>query len=121
MKNLQKIYEEAYKKKWDEVKGKSSIRIFAGKKMYEEDGNFFLCGFNSLVFSYKGKNTKLKKKLKEQGIETGRKYGGGLYFNLKQVGNRGNGDFLIQQEAYNKVSGYLCSLGYDVYANSRLD
>lgn len=131
MKNLQDIYEKEYKEELERKRGTSNIRVVLRKdplndnspveKVYEQDGNFFLCGFNNLYFMCKGANTKLKKELKAQGLDTSKRYYGGLYIVLKRTGNMGNGDYTIQQYAYHKVCSYLESLGYTVYVESRLD
>lgn len=127
---IQKVYEDAYNKKWDEVKGTSSIRIVEHespmddsspiKKVYETEGNFFLCGFNSLYFSPVG-NAGLKPALIKLGYAPSKRYYGGLSFRLNQIGNRGNGDFSIQEYAYGEVEKYLGSIGFNVGHDSRLD
>ena len=131
MENLQEIYETAYSKEWEIKKGKSPIRVIEHtdmtddnspvRKVYETEGNFFLCGFNSLYFFFKGTGRNLRKELKTQGIETSKKYEGGLRFRMKDIGNRGNGDYQIQTIAYRAVISYLNSEGYTVYLDSRLD
>lgn len=128
--HVQKVYEDAYNAKWNEVKGTSPIRIVQHEsplddnspvvKTYENEGNFFFCGFNSLYFSPVG-NAGLKPALIKLGYAPSKRYYGGLSFRLNQVGNRGNGDFTIQEYAYGEACKYLSSLGYEVYQDSRLD
>jgi len=123
MENLQKIYEDAYKKEWERRKGTSPIRVVDNStgQVYENEGNFFLCGFTSLRFWCKGKNRELKRVLAMQGLKTKPAYGGGLRLYMNEIGHKGNGDFEIQKHAYSQVSNYLNGLGYMVYIDSMLD
>jgi hypothetical protein len=111
----QEFYEEALK---NATPNEVTIGIEAdGKEKLYKERNFYFCGFNNLLFKAKtAKNRELRKVL-----VTSPAYGGGFSIRLQQVGNRGNGDFNIQQEAYHKVASFLKELGYDVDAESRLD
>ena len=126
MESLQAIYEKAYKAEWDRRVDKTpdvaiSVECGGEKKTYIEK-NFFWCGFNSLKYTANNHmNRRLKKELAKQGIEAHKAYGGGFSFYLKEIGQRGNGDFEIQRVAYGAVAQYLDSLAYNVYNESRLD
>lgn len=132
MKNIQKIYEKEYRRVWEKVKGKSPIRIVQHedptddsspiKKVYEEEGNFFLCGFVNLEFLAKGKNRNLKRELEKQGIDVTKKsWESGYYVGLDKIGNSGNGDYKVQVLAFNAVADYLSQEGYEVDVMARLD
>jgi len=126
MKNLEKIFREAYKKEWEKRAGTSPIRVIANEgtpyeKVYEEDGNFFLCGFIDITFSLTGKNKELKKKLEESGYEVKKHHYGKNSYWFGVVTACFNGDFLIGKVAYSKVADYLNDLGYSVSVNAVLD
>jgi len=127
------VYRNAYTEEWNRVRGTSTIRVVQHenplddsspiKRVYENEGNFFLCGFNWLWFS--GRNVKLRKALEAAGCRIHKGYPTGLdavlpSFSLHGHGT-GNGDYTIQTYAYGKAAEYLRSLGYDVHAESRLD
>ncbi len=130
LKNMQRVYEDTYNRLWNESKGKSPIRVVQHQnpmddsspvvKTYCQDGNFFLCGFTSLYFSPVG-NAGLKPALKKLGYEVSKRYYGGCYFYMKEIGNRGNGDFQQQESAYHEVSAFLGRAGFNVHVDSRLD
>ena len=63
----------------------------------------------------KGKNRELKPFAK------GKAYGGGFYLDIKKIGQQGNGDYTIQEDAFRKTARWLDEQGYDVYHESRLD
>lgn len=126
MKNLQAIYEAAYQKEWDKRANKPDSTKTIGMNVGGQDKtyverNFFWCGFNWISFKMKGKNFKLRKALRKQGLEPEKSYGGGFSLSMNSVGYCGNGDYEIQRVAYGAVTDYLRSLNYDVYLYSRLD
>lgn len=130
---IQDIYNEVYTREFNASRGKSPIRIVEHenpmddsspvKKVYENEGNFFLCGYTWLWFSGKG-NAGLKPALKKLGFDVSRHYYGGLEFCMNHMnldGYGSNGDLVIREKAYEAVASYLCGLGFKVYAHSRLD
>ncbi len=116
MQGIQDFYEKSYKDAKDEMEpNEVHIGVTANgvEKTFVEK-NFYMCGFNYINFKGTGKNREL--------IPFSRKnYGGGFRLVLNKIGNGGNGDYEIQQKAFNRTADYIDSLGYSVYAESRLD
>ena len=117
---MERIFKEAYDKVWKEKAGTSPLRVVSGEKVYETEGNFFLCGFSGIRFLVKGKNKVLLNLLENEGIDVRNDYPTGKRFSFK-YGNQGNGDHQIQVEAYRKVAEVLNNLGYDVGVYDILD
>lgn len=135
IKMAQAEYEAVYTYQWNTLKGTSPIRIVQHEsplndnspivKVYENEGNFFGCGFNWLHFSGKG-NAGLKPALIKAGYDVRKDYPSGFYFRFKNIElhghGAGNGDFPIQETAYHAGAKLFRELtGYDVYPMSRLD
>lgn len=126
-------YRTTYTNEWERVRGTSSIRLVLHAnqlddnspivKVYENEGNFFLCGFNWISFS--GRDRKLRDALQRAGCRIHKGYPTGLdavlpSFSLHGHGT-GNGDFTIQEVAYHAAARVLQANGFAVSAQSRLD
>lgn len=113
---IQGVYERAYHKALQAKEPNEvhiGIQAGADSKVFVEK-NFYWCGFNYINFKAIGKNREL--------VHLARKsYPSGFYLKVEELGNRGNGDFEIQTEAYNEVANFLNGEGYNVYHESRLD
>lgn len=116
---IQAYYEQSYKEARDGTPDNEvAIGISAGgnEKVFVEK-NFYFCGFNSLVY---GCTTKLNRQL-HKAVKGNKNYGGGFRIMLNSIGQHGNGDFTIQEQAYSKTANWLQKQGFEVYAESRLD
>lgn len=87
-----------------------------GTKVFIER-NFYLCGFNWLYFKCNTpENRKLKKLL---GAKKDSYWG--FIVPVTSIGQRGNGDYEIQSQAFSKLARWLNDQGYTVRHYSNLD
>jgi len=129
MKELRKIYQEAFDKELAERKTKgelgSALMISVHgeplKKVVFDKGNYG-SGSNRLKFKYNtAKNRELKKKLEKTGYALRKdKFAAGFYFTVSKA-NHGDKYYEIETIAYQKVADYLIEQGYDVCVESKTD
>lgn len=118
------IYRETLEKEWQEKRGKSTIRVIANEgtpyeKVYEEDGNFFLCGFVGIKFK-KNENKGLKEAIENLGLKLFHHD----YDNTWEFAPDtflANGDYLLKEKAINEAVDFLKQNGLKVWANCQLD
>lgn len=114
---IQGVYERAYYKALQAKEPNEvhiGIQAGADSKVFVEK-NFYWCGFNNIRFKAVGKNRELKPLAKYKA------YPSGFYLDVDTIGQRGNGDYEIQAEAFHELARFLNEEGYDVDVESRLD
>lgn len=118
MKDIKKMYQEEKQKEFEKRKGNGYLVLDkVHNKVYEEEGNFFLCGFLSLGWKAIGKNRELRKVFEAQGLEVRKYYYGGLCTHFGYE----NGLYELGEKAVDVIIKYLETLGYKAYNLSRLD